>query len=118
MIIEIGTFVLCHLLVPTNGDVQNQKQQKIEKIAGIVKEIEESDSYEMIGNSYAINKKKYNLIVEPKEKDKIFRVGSDACKPIVSESTHLNLVNKNNNKDSIKKQKNDIKNNPLLKELE
>lgn len=104
MIIKIGTLVLCHLMSPV---AQNQQDEvrKIQKIPGIVKEIVESDDIEMFEDSYAVKKKKYFLVVEPKEKDKIFKIGSDACRPVISESEHVSIV-----KEKIKNKKQPIQN--------
>lgn len=104
MIIKIGTLVLCHLMAPNQLNTENE-MRKINQTSGIVKEIIEEENIEMVDDSYAVKKKKHFLIVEPKEKDKIFKIGSDACRPVLSEEEHLSIVReKIRQKESLKKE--------------
>jgi len=135
MNIKIGTLVLCHLLAP-KAPTDQEGQQKVMKMPGVVREIIEKYEYQMIGTDYAVKRKTYTLIVEPEDKEKIFKIGIDACKPVVDESVHEEILKKkekdkkaveNNSKDedrfSKKEEKIDESNLPkekkeLLKALE
>lgn len=96
MFIKVGTFVLCHLIIPNSGvNTSDDQVRKIEQIPGIVKEITEEDDIQMIDDAYAVKKKKYMLLIEPtksKDKDRIFRIGIDACRPVVDENTHVEIT--------------------------
>lgn len=91
MVIQIGTLVLCHLIIKTSAGVSSEK---IEQVPGIVKEISYVDKIEMFEDKYAVKTKKTMLLVEPEEKDKIFRIGVDACRPVVDEQTHIEMARK------------------------
>lgn len=117
MFIKVGTFVLCHLIIPNSGvNTSEDQARKIEQIPGIVKEIIEEDDIQMIDESYAVKKKKYMLLVEPtksKDKDRIFRIGIDACRPVVEESTHVEITKR---KIELKKKKTEESKNIGLKD--
>lgn len=125
MNIKIGTLVLCHLLSPKNGNNPSE-QQKIQQMPGIVKEIVEDFSYQMIESDYAIKRKEYILIVEPEDKEKIFKINADACRPIIEEEDHKKIVKSKSEKKQEKQQKEEIKDvknlteekKDLLKQLE
>lgn len=93
MFIKVGTLVLCHIIISGSGN-NAQTDKKIEKIPGIVKEITEADDIQMVDDTYAVKRKKYLLLVEPTEKDRIFQVGAEACAPVVDESTHVEMAKK------------------------
>jgi len=94
MFIKVGTFVLCHLIIPKSGvNIPEDQALKIEQIPGIVKEITEEDDIQMITDEYAVKKKKYMLLIRPtKDKDRIFRIGIDACRPVVDLNTHVEIT--------------------------
>lgn len=106
MIIKVGTLVLCHLIISgTNPANQNPESgPTIKKIPGIVKEISEVEYIEMVGKDYAVKKKRDMILVEPEEKDQIFKVSADACRPVVDEETHQQLSRKKAKKESSKKE--------------
>lgn len=109
MLIKVGTMVLCHLIMPNQVNVETKK---IDKVPGVVKEIiEGTEVVEVKGDEsgrgyYAYERKKYWLIVEPKDKDNIFKISQDACRPVLSEAEHIEKA-----KSKIKKNKAPVKNN-------
>lgn len=95
----VGTFVLCLIITSkTPGNVQvspdDPNQPKVEKMTGTVKEIIKDVEFEMMGSSYAVEKTKYFLVVEPQDKDKIFRISEDACRPVIKEEEHKERIKK------------------------
>jgi hypothetical protein len=111
MIIKVGTLVLCHLIISGTAPQNNAEGPKIEKIPGIVKEITEGEDIEMMNNDYAVKKVKYMLLVEPQEKDKIFKVNANACRPVIDEETHIRLTKEKMKKDAKSNKNNELKNN-------
>lgn len=94
MIIKVGTLVLCHLIIAGTNPQANQgsdQEQKITKMSGIVTEIHEESEIVSIDN-YSVKRAKPMLVVEPDDKDKVFKVSATACRPVIDEETYQSIL--------------------------